>query len=224
MNALTFIEFEKGMVETIRNVAQEVPVFRETGNGTIRIFECPLCAEANILLGGRSNFDINPPDIVKCEYSYAIEPGGSQVIGVVEDGEERDVETYGYSALKIAHALRAYSMGKGLISGPDLGIKWLKEEYGYAAHKGAILFLITKWNVGQEEDGSPTVQHKPFFLLGVCVSGAKSEEDYECASAVVPNVEKYVSEMGGGSYAVEYDESLAPACDDEDATRDNNPA
>ena len=71
--------------DAVREKAQEIPIFKETGNGAIRILIRPLCREAdrwigNPYFGGLSDFG-NPekPDIVEYEHTFAITAGGSRL-------------------------------------------------------------------------------------------------------------------------------------------------
>ncbi len=159
--------------DAIRKKAQDVPKFKESGNGAIRILAYPLNKEADFWLGGLGYFDSGFKDIPDYEVTFAITPGGSRVIEGVWDGEKQKVDCYAYSALKIAHCSRAQDLGKGLVSGLDLGESYLEEDNGYSAHPGAICVEINHLSAsGNRED---------FCGIYVCVSGADSADDEICA-------------------------------------------
>ena len=83
-----FTDLAKTIRNTVRTKAKEISVFRETGNGAIRILGYPLCAEADEWLGGLSDFSGPALDIADYEFVFAISPGGSRVINVVENGHK----------------------------------------------------------------------------------------------------------------------------------------
>ncbi len=187
----TYKELVLRIVNSIREKAQSVPVFKESGNGAIRICAYPLCKEADDWFGGFGHFpDDNssegqrtPVDIPDYEHTFAIAPGGSRVIKGTWDGVEQTVDCYAYSALKIAHCSRAQDLGLGLISGLDLQDPNLLEENGYASHKGAIAFEISVCHHPESL--------KDFCGIYVCVSGAKSDEDLMCAAAAIDIVKEF---------------------------------
>ena len=187
----TYRELVLKIVKAVREKAQEVPVFKESGNGAIRICAYPLCKEADDWFGGYGHFpeensseaQRTPTDIPDYEHTFAITPGGSRVIKGTWDGVEQTVDCYAYSALKIAPCSHAQDLGFGQISGLDLKDPNLVEENGYACHKGAIVFEIT-------------VCHHPgplkdFCGIYVCVSGASSEEDLMCAVTAIEVIKEF---------------------------------
>lgn len=121
-----YLELVKKIRDAVRERAQEIPKFRTSGNGAIRILAYPCRSDADVWLGGLSDFSrdergIGKDDIVDYEHTFAITPGGSRVITGVWDGVEQKVDCYAYSALKIAHCSLVQDKGAGLISG--LGLK-----------------------------------------------------------------------------------------------------
>ncbi len=189
----------------IRKKALEIPVFKETKNGAIRILTRPLCNEANDWIEGTSIFTDRLTDIVDLEKTYNILPGGSHIITGVYDGVEQNVDCYAYSALKIAHCSLMVDKGIGLESGLGLPLDnlYLTEDNGYAAHYGAICVEINrpaeyKFASGYDKD------HLGFLRIFVCVSGAKSEEDRDCAFAAIDVIRQFFrdEEEIGNSFVI----------------------
>ena len=85
----------------------------------------------------------------------------------------------GSSASKIAHCSLAQDQGVGLISGLKLEGDYLEEANGYAAHLGAIC-----------------VEVEGYCDVYVCVSGAKQEEDLECAKEAIKVIVDFFNNQG----------------------------
>lgn len=206
----SYYELVKEIRDVVREKAQEIPKFRESGNGAIRILAYPLCREADEWLGGLSTFGSDPAskdDIVDYEYTFAITSGGRRVItGKWDDDTElQTVDCYAYSALKIAYCSRVQDEGAGLSSGVDLKIPHLTEDYGYAAHPGAICaeILQRKGDLAIDDSSEPStpVERDPFCLIYVCVSGADSEDDEKCAMSSIGTIcEFFANETAPSSY------------------------
>lgn len=192
-------------MQTVRKKAQEIPKFRIERNGAIRILTYPLCKEADDWLGGLSNFSAAKPDIVDYEHTFAITPGGSRVIEIVENGIKKKVDCYAYSALKIAHCSLAQDMQVGLTSGLRLDASNPTEEYGYAPHRGALCVEVKKANGSLYSDGSHFGRNTDFCMIYVCVSGAEQKEDHSCAAAAIPVIEKFFNEQRDGIFGFVYD-------------------
>lgn len=184
------------MVADMRNEARSVPVFRESGNGAIRITLMPLSALADAWLGGLSDFgehEENIPDVCEQEFVYSIVPGGSHTIQWVDpdDGHIEPVNCYAYSALKVAFLACVYKlkpeeglaeiydkMAEGVL--PDVLKRYAEkmgwsidpnifnEENGWAAHHGTVYATVRL-------DG------KEFLRIYACTSGASSKEDERCS-------------------------------------------
>ncbi len=192
MNRL-YKELEALILETVREKAQEVPVFRDPGNGAIRILAYPLCLEADIWLGGKGkmvkdehgNPILDAPDY---ETTYAIKPGHSRVIQAFWDDAWHPIDCYAYSALKIAHCSRADELCKGLKSGLNLDDPYLIEENGYASYRGALCVEISE----KIDNENPT----KFCYIYVCVSGAKDDEDEACAKPAIDVIKKFFKDEG----------------------------
>ena len=174
-----YLELVTQIRDAVRKKAQEIPVFRKTGNGAIRILAYPLCKEADEWLGGLSDFR-NPenPDIVDYEHTFAITAGGSRVIEAFWSPDKQLVDCYAMSAMKIAHCSRAQDLGAGLVSGINLNNPHLTEDNGYGPYEGASCVEVR-------------VQHKEtnfdmlFCGIYVCISGANQKDDQECSKAGV---------------------------------------
>lgn len=186
MLSMSHLTVTREIRDAIQLKVKDYPIFAKRGGGAIRISFYPFCKEADDWLGGlgqymdmmnRFNGKLFQRRNSPCyEFVFGVTPGKGMVITDVWDNEWQQVSCYGYSALKIAHAYRAAYEGKEYCSGIDLGIPYLVEENGYAAHPGALGFII-------KYKGSF------FFDIAVCVSGATSEEDKECVAAAIRVVE-----------------------------------
>lgn len=188
-----YLELVTQIRDAVRKKAQEVPVFKKTGNGAIRILAYPLCKEADEWLGGLSDFsDPENPDIVDYEHTFAISAGGSRVITGVYDGVEQTVDCYAFSALKVAHCSRAQDLGAGLVSGLDLNNPYLTEDNGYGPYKGAL--CVEVWKRNQTFEATEVALHERYFGIYVCVSGADSEDDLKCAKVGVEAICEFFSE------------------------------
>lgn len=197
-----YLELVKQIRDAVRKKAQAIPIFRDSGNGCIRILAYPCCEAADSWLGGLSNFESETPDIVDYEHTFTITPKGSRVITVTEDGVRQKVDTYAYSAMKIAHC--SYSQDEkgcllsGVIKGP-----YLNESNGYGPHLGALCVEITQ---SSHRPGEPC----NFCGIYVCVSGASSKEDLECTFAAVRVIRDFFAdEWDDGFFGVNVPESPA---------------
>ena len=177
-----------GIRDTVRKKAPAIPKFQKSGNGAVRILLYPLCKEADEWLGRLSSFrktnmfdgdSRGVDDIVDYEFTFAITPGGSRIITYVQDGKKQKCDCYAYSASKIAHCSLAQDQGVGLISGLKLEGDYLEEANGYAAHLGAIC-----------------VEVEGYCDVYVCVSGAKQEEDLECAKEAIKVIVDFFNNQG----------------------------
>ena len=188
----TFNSLEEKILETVRRKAQEIPIFRESGNGAIRILAYPLCPGANQWLGGKGKIKLDENgmpiliDVPDYETTYCITPSGSRIIQSEWDGITHLVDCYSYSAMKIAHCARADRLGIGLKSGLELWDSYLiDEESGYGPYAGAICVKVI------EEYDKMKLEPKPFCLIYVCVSGADSKDDEKCSMAAIPIIKDF---------------------------------
>lgn len=181
-------ELIRQIVSEVRQAACAIPVFRDSKNGCIRITIVPLTPIAEAWIGGElSDFELfdrehmgHPVhDICEREFVYPIFPGGSHTIQYeCEDGHIEPVNCYGYSALKTAYASwkRRFDELTDNDTFPetlsDLEFRrqteFFTEDNGWSMHRGSL------W-ITANLDG------EPFMRLYVCVSGAKSLEDEQCA-------------------------------------------
>jgi hypothetical protein len=205
-----FLTLVRKIAEAVRKKAQEIPEFKETGNGCIRICAYPCVMEAENWIVGHSYWEEDGyhcglssnfipekfKDIVDYEYTFAITPGGSRVIERDWGGKKINIDTYAFSALKIAHCSRAEDKGIGQMSGLDLEEDFLNEENGYGPYKGAISVQIKKMLpelVRKEGELVPEEVWKNniFYGIYVCVSGASDEEDLECAAVAIDVIKEF---------------------------------
>ncbi len=171
----------------VRDEAWKVPAFRESGNGCIRITLVPLSELAEAWLGGGlsdfGNFpEVNVRDVCEREFIYSIRPGGSHTIQWKdpEDGHVEPVSCYAYSAMKVAFtAWEQKFFRERLLEGASPADTEVEAEYraeltyrtevnGWSNHKGPVYATVTL-------DG------EDFLRIYVCVSGAESEQDEQCA-------------------------------------------
>ena len=184
--------------DAVRKKAQDVPKFKNEGNGAIRILAYPYCEKADKWFGGLSVFGsiyeplvgryipVGYTDIVDYEYTFGITPGGSRVMTGIWGGVEQKVDCYAYSALKIADCSRSQDEGRGLMSGLVTDDEYRREDNGYGPHPGALCFEVTL-----EQPSLSGPRTTDFCLLYVCVSGAESHEDLECTKASIEVIESF---------------------------------
>lgn len=176
-----YSELVKKILKAVRNKAQEIPKFRDEGNGAIRILAYPECEAADIWFGGLGDFSERPYDIPDYEATFAITSGGSRVVTGEWDGVKQEVDCYAYSALKIAHCSLAQDLKAGLLSGLHLDKPYITEDNGYGPHYGALCVEV-------KEAGSQ------FCGIYVCVSGADSKDDLKCAFEAVEVIKKFFAD------------------------------
>lgn len=161
------------MVSAVREHAKKIPIFARSHNGTIRIGLRPLCQNAESWLGGGLSAltdDVDAIDTCMREFTFPIFPGGSHVIewGDPQDGHTEPVNTYSYSAMKVAGLMWRREHGPEREPAPEGAEQYLTDENGWSMHKG-VLDSMVRLN-GQE-----------YLWLYVCVSGANSDDDRRCA-------------------------------------------
>ena len=206
----SYLELVRSIRDVVRKKAQEIPVFKESGNGAIRILAYPLCKEADDWLGGLSEFrpshqsfdsflakgwDDRPDDIVDYEHTFAITSGGSRVItynSSEDGGREVKCDCYAFSAMKIAHCSRAQDLGLYLSSGMDLDDPDCVEENGYGPYKGAMCAEVnTIIETNSADEKNPETKLLPFCGIYVCVSGADEKSDELCAFRGIEAIEEF---------------------------------
>ena len=205
-----YLELVKQIRDAVRKKAKDIGI-RE---GCIRILAYPCCPMADLWLGGLSNFEGDTPDIVDYEHTFTITPEGSRVVTVTEGGVKQKVDTYAYSALKIAHCSCSQDEKGCLLSGV-IKTPHQIESNGYGPYLGALCAEVTM---------SPTTSNlrplgEPYGFCGiyVCVSGASQEKDLDCAFAAVEVIKNFfASEWRGGYFEVNAPEPL-PYPREEDA-------
>lgn len=195
-----YLELVRRIRDAVREKAQEVPPFKNTGNGAIRILAYPCCPAADTWLGGLSNFESETPDIVDYEHTFTIAPEGSRVITTIQHGVRQKVDTYAYSALKIAHC--SYSQDeKGCLLSGVIKAPHQNESNGYGPYLGAFCAEIEV--LPTTSSLHPAGEPHNFCGIYVCVSGASQEEDLECASAAVEVIKNFFAgEWHGGFFQI----------------------
>ena len=192
-DSLNFKELIYKIVTEVRTEAMKVPKFRDSRNGAIRICASPKTKRADDCIGGLGVFDrvvledgcYSVNDTPYYEWTYSIMPGGSCTITGVWDGVKQTVNCFAFSALKIAHCMKAQEEGAGFRSGLKLKrSKYLTPDNGYGPYSGAIVFEIKD---GEKND---------FLYLYVCVSGVDSADDEKCAAAAIPVVSDFCVQAG----------------------------
>ena len=156
MDRFSFYRLIDDIVEVCRNKAAELEGFKN-GDGCIRITYLPECSIASEMP------EIGTRFTDRYEMTARIVPQGNYVINRDRiDGSP--VDTYAFSALKVAACLKAIELGLGGRSGYDVGDLACDEEHGFACYRGAVCYDLM-------------LSHKAFAMLIVCVSGASAIED-----------------------------------------------
>ena len=198
----TFNSLEQKILEAVRAKAQEIPIFKETGNGAIRILAYPFCPGANQWLGGKGEIQLDENgmpiliDVPDYETTYCITPSGNRTAHKELEGIMHLVNCYAYSAMKIAHCARADHLNIGLKSGLKLHDIWMieteEENDGYAPYAGAICVKVI------EEYTDPTIKLKSrlFCYIYVSVSGADPKDDEKCSMAAIPVIKDFFEKEG----------------------------
>lgn len=184
--ALKYQDLIHRIVNGVREKAQEIPAFRESGNGCIRITIVPLSELAEAWLGGGlsdfGNFpEVNVTDVCEREFVYPIRPGGNHTIQWKdpEDGHVEPVNCYAYSAMKTAFASwRRKFLSAWARENPTLlddmeakyraQLQYRTEDNGWSTHEGSVHTTVTL-------DG------EEFLRIYVCTSGAESWQDEQCS-------------------------------------------
>lgn len=196
----------------IREKALEIPVFKESGNGVVRIKARPYCKDADDWFGGLGTFSDRGVDAPDYEHTFTISPGGSDTITGVYDGIKQKVNCNAYSALKIAHCSYVNDQSIGLESGLGLGIDSflnpLTEDNGYADHYGAICIELSRPALYKFVRGYSETSLK-FCEIYICVSGASSEDDRDCAFVAIDVIKDFINKYGNDNFIIK-----APSYDD----------
>ena len=188
-----YLELVTQIRDAVREKAPEVPVFKETGNGAIRILAYPRCKQADKWLGGLSDFsDPENPDVADYEHTFAISAGGSRVVEAFWSPDKQSVDCYAMSAMKIAHCSHAQDLDVGLVSGIDLGDPYLTKDNGYGPYKGAV--CVEVWKLNQLAEPQEISLYERYCDIYVCVSGADSNDDLKCAKAGVEVIYNFFRE------------------------------
>ena len=187
-----YLQLVESIRDAVRKSAMDVPVFREDGNGCIRILFYPCCKEADDQFGGLSKFGADGSDIADYEFAFAITPGGSRVIAAdTDDGGECKVDCYAFSAMKIAHCSHAQDVGAGLLSG-IVDDPSLTEDCGYGPYPGALCVEVKRVKTTSDTDGFRSYEDESDYCgIYVCVSGASSSEDLHCAAVAIDVIEDF---------------------------------
>lgn len=208
-----YLELVRNIRDAVREKAQEIPAFKNGGNGAIRITAYPCCKEADDWMGGLGKFVVKNEevddwlvglgldgltsdkfgrdDIVDYEHTFAITEGGSRIVTYNSGITTQKVDCYAFSAMKIAHCSLVQDAGAGLISGIDLYDPCLTETNGYGPYLGALCIEIQKAGAVDESGGTPPWDIKDFCGIYVCVSGAESRDDLICASVAIDVIKKF---------------------------------
>ena len=172
---MAYSDLLKNIRDAARTKAEEIPKFQ--GRGCIRVTAVPCKKAADIWLGGLSDFDHS--DRTEYEHVFSIVPGGTHT--AIFNGER--INTYVYSALKVAQCSLARKQGAGLCSGsmlPGVDNSDLTEENGWSTCYGALCVEI-KDSLGED-----------FARIYISVSGADEEDDLKCAFAGGQAISKYM--------------------------------
>ena len=161
------------MLNRIRDVTrtktQTIPCFKNKGQGCIKVVMRPLVWETDVWLGHGLSCAYGQDsvlDTVDREWTFTVQPRGSHDMSweSPDDGHIELVNCSGYASLKIAY--RDFMDRHDMSQARDL--TQFCEENGWSMHRGAVLSTIG-------------FKDKPILKVFVCVSGAKSDEDEQCA-------------------------------------------
>lgn len=162
------------VVHAGRKAKDQVKAFRESGNGCILLMAVPLCQQADVWLGGLSEYDENGRKIDLHEYVIArtIAPGGSHTIQWKDpgDGHIEPVNCLAYATMKLAYLSHLI---KDDIPDRDHDevaqtTDYYTEANGYSNHRGAVCTTIY-------------YADQPLMRFYVVFSGATEDEDLRCA-------------------------------------------
>lgn len=176
-------------IDGVRHAACQVPEFRNTGNGCIRITMTPLHPAAAVWMGQRPTIY----DARTQEWVSKIRPGGSYVIDWKdpEDGHTEPVNCFGYSAIKTAWAMYKLEHPEDNPCPRDLQDLFC-EENGWSTHEGSVGTIIR-------------LNGERFVELYICTSGAKSEEDLKFSIVGMKTVRDHLVPL------LSFDSSETPA-------------
>lgn len=162
------------VVRAGRKAKDQVETFRESGNGCILLMAVPLCQQADVWLGGLSEYDEDGKKIDLHEYVIArtIAPGGSHIIQWRDpnDGHIEPVNCLAYATMKLAYLSHLI---KDDIPDRDhdeiaQATGYYTEANGYSNHRGAVCTTIY-------------YADQPLMRFYVVFSGATEDEDLRCA-------------------------------------------
>lgn len=174
--------------DAVCDEAEKIERFSKTKQGCLRLTFYPQHAVANAWLGG---FPFSMDYIPDLEITYPILPKGTRIAVFNEEnpetGEKEDVvvDTYTITAAKIAAV--SYVQDDGTMLS---GVKDLKEfvmENGFAPWMGAIATEV------YERSSDKLI---PYCGLYVSVSGATEQEDFICAKAAIPIIQRFFADEG----------------------------
>ena len=181
-----FIDLDKAAFMSVvldggQKVAENIPKFKQTGNGAIVMMPVPLCWEADIWLGGLSQYDAEHKPVNVREYVTvgSIAPGGSHTIQWEDpnDGHRESVNCFAYAMMKIAYL--SHLIKDNIPNRDEDRIAkttgYYCEENGYSQHRGVV--CVTIYYCG-----------KALMRVYICFSGATEDEDQQCANQVACNL------------------------------------
>ena len=178
MDRVSFGRLFDGIIMSCQQKAKKLEGF-ESGDGCIRISYLPQNTwAANIL-----ESEVHSAD--RFELTARIMEGGNYILNR-HDKHSAPIDSYAFSALKVAACLRSIELGLGERSGYDLGDLAADEEHGFATYRGAICYSLY-------------YEHRIFALLIVSVSGASAAEDEKVAEAGETAIDNWCR-MHGFSY------------------------
>lgn len=187
-----FIELSKPTFDSVvldggQKVAENIPKFKQAGNGAIVMMTVPLCREADVWLGGLSEYDAESKPVNVREYITVgtIASGGSHTIQWEDsgDGHREPVNCLAYAMMKIAYLSH---LVKDDIPNRDADevaetTGHYCEENGYSRHRGAVCATI--YFCG-----------KLLMRVYICFSGATEDEDQQCANQVAHNLYSHLKQ------------------------------
>ncbi|MDO4220223.1 MAG: hypothetical protein Q4D22_03285 [Candidatus Saccharibacteria bacterium] len=160
MQYIRIMDLFDRVIKACSDCAKNLEGFMD-GDGAVRLCYLPQSSYGRNLLGDFSTYADRYELVSRiCDGNFVLNR---------HDRDAEPVDTYAFSALKVASCLVALERGLPARSGENIGNSY-NEMHGFAPYKGAILYMLSK-------------NHHAFAMLAVAVSGATQDEDEMAALA-----------------------------------------
>jgi len=193
----------KAIMDAVREEAQNIPVFRDGGNGAIAIQTVPYTTEARLWEQGiRPDEDLS---LVTDQITTKLWPILHERGTIIED-KDGPINCAAFAVMKIAHGQAALAQDSHILhsGGGFAGCERLKSENGFAPYHGAVCLRIA------EKEFSPCIgmsyrtreSWASYLDIWVAVSGASQEEDELCATAGLNAVMSWFDDLCAEDFRV----------------------